>query len=414
MPINIKIAWRNIWRNPRRTILTISAIAFATFMLIFMLSLQFGAYSTMVNASVKIHTGHLQIQAKGYQDKQKMRLAVSNPEEIKKLLDQISGLTAFTYRANAIALVSSNKRTYGVMIVGISPEDEAKVSTIKNFLIKGAYLSKTDTSQALVGDILAQNLQIDTNDELVILGQGKDGSIAATVVVVKGIYSSGQDKFDRSTIHLPIKFFNQTFSMDGAVHKVVAICNSLKDVPHIKQSIIEKLNCLDNNKKLSVLDWMDIMPGLTQGIKMDLAAGVIFYCILLIVVSFSILNTFTMSILERKKEFGVLLSIGTTPGRLIKLLQIEVLFIALSGILVGITMGCCITLILQNIGLVISNTSELMSQYGMPNRIYPQLSLLSVSIGPVAVLLITSLTTLFPILKIQRLKPSEALSDPIF
>jgi len=132
------MAWRNIWRNPRRTLLTVSAIAFACLLLVFMLSFQFGSYDAMINASVKIHTGHLQVQAKGYNEKQQMRQVVSDPASVEGILAQIRGVEAFTSRANAFSMISSNERTNGALVIGIDPEKEARVSTLKKLIRKGS------------------------------------------------------------------------------------------------------------------------------------------------------------------------------------------------------------------------------------------------------------------------------------
>ena len=410
MSIDVKMAWRNIWRNPRRSILTISAIAFASVLLLFMLSWQFGSYDTMINSAVKIHTGHLQVQARGYKDRRAMRLVVPDPAAVSGILDKTPGVDAYTFRANAFSLASSKERTYGIIVVGIDPVREAKVSTLRKLIRQGNYLSEGDSDQALVGELLARNLQVSLGDELVVLGQGRDGSIAATVVKVKGIYSSGQDEFDRSSIHIPLKIFQDVYSMRGAVHEVVVLGKSLEDVSEIKKAVAVGIKKLDKKHHLVALDWMDLMPGLIQGIQMDLVSGLIFYLILIVVVAFSILNTFLMCIFERTREFGVLVAIGTTPGRLTKLLLIESTAMTMVGIVIGIIAGSLITWYFQVHGIVISGTSELLSQYGMPERMFPQLSLLSVSIGPGAVLVITLLTALYPALKVRRLRPVEAMT----
>ena len=192
MSVELKMAWRNIWRNARRTILTISAIAFASLLLVFMLSFQFGCYETMINTSVKISTGHLQVMAKGYLEDKKMRLVIKNPDQIAGVLKEVKGIDAFTFRANGFALVSSDTRTYGVMVTGIDPVPEANVSTIKSLIRKGRYLNKKDQYTALIGEHLAQNLKVDINDTLTVLGQGRDGSIAAAVLTVTGIFNSGR------------------------------------------------------------------------------------------------------------------------------------------------------------------------------------------------------------------------------
>lgn len=414
MLLDAKMAWRNIWRNPRRTLLTISAIAFACILLVFMLSFQFGSYDTMINSSVKINTGHLQIQAKSYNENRKMRLVVPEPETVHQVLSEISEVEAFTDRSRSFALASSHKRTYGAMIVGIDPVREARVSSLKAIVRKGSYLSDGGPSEglteALVGRLLARNLGIGLGDEITILGQGRDGSVAATVVRVHGIFDSGMDAFDRSTIQIPLPDFQEVFAMANAVHEVVVLGLTLADVPVIKDRVGRALHENEKTRSLAVLDWDDLMPGLKQAIHMDLVSGSFFYLILIMVVAFSILNTFLMAILERTHEFGVMMAMGTRPGRLTRLVLTESAGMTLVGVAVGILLGCILTAYFQGVGIDLSGSSEILSQYGIPSRLYPRLTLLSATAGPVVVLLITLAAALYPALKIRRLKPVEAMN----
>ncbi len=409
MSIDVKMAWRNIWRNPRRTMLTICAIAFASLLLVFMLSFQFGSYETMINTSVKIQTGHLQVQAEAYQEKKNIRLVVPDPAEIAQLIDSIPTVEAYTFRGQAFSLISSNERTYGVAVTGIDPIGEAQVSRLKSLIREGAFLSKEDIHQALVGKLLARNLRVQLGDELTLIGQGRDGSIAATVVQVKGIFSSGISEFDRSAIQIPLQTFQDVYSMQGAVHEVVIIADALRNIAAIKTAIQAGLSSLKLKKPLTVLDWDELMPGLRQSIEMDLVSGLIFYLLLVLVVAFSILNTFLMAIFERTREFGVLMAIGTTPGRLTKVLLIESMTLTFIGVIAGILIGSLITLYFQAHGIDISGASELLSQFGITGRIYPKLSWLSATSGPLAVLIITFFAALYPAIKVRMLRPVEAM-----
>ena len=410
MSIETKMAWRNIWRNPRRTILTVCAITFASVLLVFMLSFQFGSYETMINTSVKISTGHLQVQAEKYQEKKSIRFVIPDPRAIGDIVAQISEVAAYTFRGQAFSLISSKDRTYGVVVTGIDPQKEATVSRLKKLVREGNFLSADDVNQAVVGRLLAKNLRVTIGDELTLLGQGRDGSIAATVVQVKGIFSSGIDEFDRSAMQIPLAAFQDTFSMDEAVHEVVVIGKSLSDVSRIKAKLKAALSVLNSRKPLKVLDWQELMPGLRQAIEMDLVSGLIFYGLLIIVVAFSILNTFLMAIFERTREFGVMMAIGTTPRRLTKILLIESISMTLIGILAGILLGIGVTYYFQINGIDFSGGSELLSQFGITGRMYPKLSFLSVSIGPFMVLFFTLIAALYPALKVRRLRPVEAMT----
>ena len=274
----------------------------------------------------------------------------------------------------------------------------------------GNFLAAGDVNQALVGNLLAKNLRVSIGDDLTLLGQGRDGSIGATVVQVKGIFRSGIDEFDRSAMQIPLSTFQDTFSMEEAVHEVVVIGKSLSDVSRIKTQLKAALSVLNNRKPLKTLDWQELMPGLRQAIEMDLVSGLIFYGLLIIVVAFSILNTFLMAIFERTKEFGVMMAIGTTPRRLTKILLIESMSMTLIGIITGICIGIGVTYYFQIHGIDFSGGSELLSQFGITGRMYPKLSLLSVSIGPFMVLFFTFFAALYPALKVRRLRPVEAMT----
>jgi ABC-type lipoprotein release transport system permease subunit len=190
----------------------------------------------------------------------------------------------------------------------------------------------------------------------------------------------------------------------------VAVCTSLDAVAQAKEAVARKIAGLENGRSLVVLGWKQLVPGLLQAIKMDLVIGFIFYLILIVVVSFSILNTFLMAIFERKREFGVMMAMGTTPRRLTRMLIYESGAMTVMGTMAGIAAGGLLTAYFQAHGIVVPGAEAVAREFGLPERIYPQLSLLSVSIGAGIVLLITLVTALYPALKVRRLKPLEALT----
>ena len=408
--MDYKMAWRNIWRNPRRTILTVSAIAFASLLLIIMLSFQFGSYETMINSSVKIHSGHIQVQAKGYEKKKRMNLVVTDPASVGVVLDMIPGIDAYTFRGNAFSLLSTGERTYASVVIGVDPVKEAGVSTLKDLIRHGNYLSEGDINTALIGEILANRLKVGPGDELTILGQGRYGSIAATIVMIKGIFRSGQDEIDNSFIYIPMSHFQRVYTMRGAVHEVVVNIKSLRDLPAIKNAVQVGIQRTSQRYPLAVLDWKQLLPGLHQGIQIDLVSGIIFYFILIVVVAFSILNTFLMAIFERTREFGILMAMGITPARLTKLLLLESMNMTMVGIAAGILLGSLITGYFQIVGIDVSGASELLNQYGISGRMYPRLSLLTATCGPITVLIITFFAAIYPVIKIRRLRPVEAMT----
>jgi ABC-type lipoprotein release transport system permease subunit len=208
-----------------------------------------------------------------------------------------------------------------------------------------------------------------------------------------------------------LKGFQEIFSMGKTVHEAIITADSLGEVSMIKQKIQNIFLNPKEDDLLAVPDWMEIMPGLLQGIQMDLVSGIIMYIILVIVVAFSIFNTFLMAILERTREFGVMMAIGTAPSRITKLVMFESICMTIVGIGLGIILGSLVTLYFQKHGIFIAGTEDILKEYGIPERLYPKLSLISASAGPLVVLLITFVSSVFPALKIRKLNPIKAMAN---
>ena len=246
-------------------------------------------------------------------------------------------------------------------------------------------------------------------DELTLLGQGYDGSIAATMVRVHGITNAGMDEFDRNAIQIPLEQFQGIFSLGNAVHEIVIAGHHLADTAAIKAALLPAVKAIHTQPPLVMLDWEALMPGLKQAIGMDLVSGSIFYLILIMVVAFSILNTFLMAILERTYEFGVMMAMGTRPARLTRLVLTESVGMTLVGVISGMLIGSLVTAYFMVHGINLGDASEISRQFGIPSVLYPKLTLISILAGPMAVFLITLLAALYPALKIRRLQPVEAM-----
>jgi len=171
--LSFRLAWRNIWRQKRRTWLTASAMIFSNVLLVFMIALQFGSYDMMINNSLRMFSGQVQIQHDDYQDSQKIRQTVDN---IRDLAGNIRGqfpAASVTARASAFVLVSSEDRSFGSQLVGVEPAYEHGVSTIPGLLIEGRYLDDPDAAEIVIGSVMARNLKVSVGDELTFLGSGK-------------------------------------------------------------------------------------------------------------------------------------------------------------------------------------------------------------------------------------------------
>jgi ABC-type lipoprotein release transport system permease subunit len=406
MNIGLRLAWRNIWRQPRRTWLTIGAMVFSNALLVFMISMQFGMYGLMIDNTLQAFTGHMQVQAPGYKDEVKMRQVVPDVDELAAHLRESLRLETISARGAAFALASSEDRSYGLQILGVDPIHEPLVSSIPGLVKQGRYLDDAYAAEIFVGKTLAKNLRVSLGDELTLLGSGRDGSFAAGVVIVVGIFDSGVPDMDRSIAEVPLAYFQDVFFMEGAGHQVVITTPSLADIDQVR---LEVENLLPDRPALVVHDWDALQPGLKQAIQADISSAFFMYGVLVVLVAFSVLNTQLMSVLERTHEFGVVMSLGLTPGRLGRLVIFETVMMGAIGLFLGAVIGGLITLWFGWKGFSYPGMDEMAATFNLPTRIYPQATLMTLTLGPAVVFVGSVLSAFYPALRLYWLHPVEAM-----
>jgi putative ABC transport system permease protein len=406
MNIVPRLAWRNLWRQPRRTWLTIGAMVFSNALLVFMISIQFGMYDLMIDNTLQAFTGHMQVQAPGYKDDQKIRQVVPDIDELASNLRQALGVETISARGAAFALASSDERSYGLRIFGVDPTHEPLVSSIPGLVKRGRYLADTGAAEIVIGKVLAKNLRVEPGDELTLLGSGRDGSFAAGVVKITGIFDSGVPDMDRNIAEVPLGYFQDMFYMEGAGHQVIVTASALANVDQVR---LDVEHLLPANVDLVVYDWVALQPGLKQAIQADISSAFFMYGVLVVLVAFSVLNTQLMSVLERTHEFGIVMSLGLTPGRLGRLVLLETLMMGAVGMLLGALLGGLITLWFGWQGFSYPGMDQMAANFNLPDRFYPQATLLTLTIGPAAVFLGSVSSALYPALRLYWLHPVEAM-----
>ncbi|MGB5223656.1 MAG: FtsX-like permease family protein [Arenicellales bacterium] len=401
----LTLAWRNIWRHPRRTLLTIAAMVFADVLLVFMLGLQLGQYQMMIDNTLGLFSGQMQVQAKDYLDEPQMYRSIPDADRLADEIRQQTGLDAVSARGYGFALASSEKRTIGVQVTGVDADYEQLVSTIPGLVETGRYLSANSANEAVIGSTLATNLKISVGDELTLMGSGRDGSIAATVLPVVGIFNSGNRDLDRQMMEMPIDTFRDVFAMENHAHSIiVAGKRSMAETYSNNIDII-----IAQNGKLVLHDWEALLPGLKQAIQADFFSAWIMYALLIILVAFSMLNTMLMSVLERTHEFGILLALGVRHGKLGRIILTESFVLAFTGMLVGVLAGASLTYYFLINGISFPGMEEMGARFNIPPVITPEVSLRTVLPGPLAVLLATVAASVYPVWHIRKLRPIEAL-----
>jgi ABC-type lipoprotein release transport system permease subunit len=406
MGLTLRLAWRNLWRHPRRTWLTTGAMIFSNVILVFMISMQVGIYQMMIDNSLRASTGHLQVQAEGYNEEQKIRQTVPDVERLAADLKAGLGLDAVAPRASAFALASSADRSFGIQIMGVDPEAETRVSSLPGLVDEGRFLESLDAREIVIGTVLARNLKVGVGDELTLMGSGRDGSFAAAIATVVGILDAGNSEMNRSLAEVPLAFFQDTFAMGSAGHSVVILAPDLFQVSALESRVRALLPA---GGDLVTLDWDELMPGLKQAIQADISSAAFMYLVLIVLVAFSVLNTQLMSVLERTREFGVVMSLGVSPGRLGRLILLETVLMGLVGLVVGVAIGGALVVWFSIHGLSFPGLEEMAGQFNLPDRIYMQVTATGLFFGPTIVLLASVLASLYPMTRLHWLEPVEAM-----
>jgi putative ABC transport system permease protein len=388
------LAWRNLWRQKMRTILSLLSMALASTLLVFMLSFQLGVYDTMKGNALRIFDGFAQIQPDGYQD----------DPDIKKVL-VIPGISAATQRATGFVILANGDQSYGGAVVGIDPKTEPKVSSLGAAVHDGRYLQPGDSDAVVMGSILARNLGLKLGDRVTLIGSGLDGSVAADSLQLVGLFHTGMADLDRQIAEMPLDRFKETFAMGPSANVIALAGPSLDGV----DAALPQLAALAARNNLTVADWRKLEPAIDQGITLDFSSAMLFYVSLVVVVVFIILNTLLMSVLERTREFGMLLAIGMRPGRIGVMVWYELILLAVLGNAIGIALGGALALYFQFQGISFAGMEAMMAQYGLSDRLYPALSATSALAGPLVIVVSVMIAGLVPYRRIGALQPVAAM-----
>ena len=403
-----RIAWRNIGRNRRRSLLTGLAVAFACTVLMFSMGLQRGSYASMIYNTVHAHTGHLQVQHPDYWPDQDIVDALRDAELVLETARATPHVQGAAPRLSAAALLSRGDRTLGAALFGIRPDAEARVSTLDATIVDGAYLDANDREGVLVGKLLAANLELSVGDELVFLGQGADGSLAAGRLFVRGLFEKGTGEMDRTTAFARLDALQEAFAMRGGVTEIAV----LLDDDRYRESTARDLERTLRDQGITntaIVGWPTLLPGVEQGIRLDWTSGLVIYAVLALVVGFGIANTFLMAYMERIHEFGVLRALGMQPVRIGAMVYLESVLLSLLGVAGGLLAGSGIVLILNRTGINFGMSEDVMASYGLDPVIYPRLEPVVFEWAVVIVLTIALAVAVYPAIKAGRIKPVEAL-----
>ncbi|WP_036821825.1 ABC transporter permease, partial [Photobacterium sanctipauli] len=330
----IKLAWRNLWRQKRRTLLTASALALALALSLFMRSLQEGTYANNIENAARFYTGLVQLQHPEFSESQSIDDLLPMTPDFTEAMYGNPNIERVLPRIESFALGAHGDKSKGVMVLGVDPELEDEYSSISGKLITGEFLAATD-EQVLIGEGLARYFDITVGDELVLYGQGYRGQTAAGLYTVKGILDFPVSQLDNQLVYLPIQLAQSLYSTGDQVTAWVMDTHDLSQLPNT----LNELEAAYHGKAL-VRDWQDLSPEMAQQMLMDKAGGIVIMYLLYGIVGFGVFATLLMMTLERQREFGVMLATGMLRRKLLALVAIES---SLIGVL-GVALGFIITL----------------------------------------------------------------------
>lgn len=328
--MNFKLAWRNIWRNKRRTFITMGSVFFAVILSTLMMSIKEGVYVRMIEGMVGSYTGYVQVHNENFWEDKSLDDAMVVSDSLKQVVLSTNGVSGFVPRIENFALAASEEITKGSLVVGIDPEMEKSYSKMHERISAGDYLN-ADDKDALIGAGLAKYLKLSVGDTIVLLGAGYRGATAAGKYAIKGIVKFGSPELSKQLVILPIKEAQWFYGVDNLITNMVV----LMDDPDDSKDITKKLsNTLPAG--YSAMHWEEMSPDIKNLIETDRAEGYVFMFILYTVISFGIFGTILMMLAERMHEFGVLIAVGMKRAKLAIMVWTEVVLISVLGAFLGI------------------------------------------------------------------------------
>lgn len=404
------IAWRNLSRRKLRTLLTSSMILVGTALIVWSVGLAEGTYNDMISLATRSFAGHFQVVSGDYKDKPTLFKTISDPEPVLRQLAAVDGVEAVTGRAETAGLLSAADKTAGVLLVGVDPVAEPRVTSLDRAVTEGRWFEArpgpTDPNHNLpmvIGAGVAARLKVGLGDELSFIGQAADGSIAAELFTVTGIIDSGGDDVDGVMALVRLADLQGLLVLGKRIHRVVGAATSLNRLKKIERSV-----SLD--PPLRFLPWQEVLPELNATIKGDRAGLWFFLFIILAVVLLGVSNTMMMTVMERTREFGVMMALGSSPGRVIRVIMSEAAWVTALGVGLGLAIGVAANLATAHWGLRIMD--EPITYGGVVIDVMTsENTIIGNLIFPALIFTCGLAAGLLPALRAARLKPAAAIRE---
>jgi len=401
---NFKIAWRNLWRNSRRSIITMASVFFGVIFSTVMTSMQYGSYDAMIDNVVKFYSGYAQIFTNKYHKNKTINNTFALNDSIYNIVKETQGVTSLSPRLEYFALASSEELTKGAIIIGIDPEKENKVTDVGKWIESGSYLKQGDKGVLIAID-LANYLKIEVGDTLVLYGQGYHGVTAADLFPVRGILNFPMPELNKQLIYMELKTCQNYFGAENMITSLVVMVKDHYDLPIVMHNLKSKIH-----KPLMTMSWDEMQPELVQMIEADKAGGIFMKLILFMVIGFGIFGTIIMMIAERIRELGVTIAIGMQRYKMSIVLFIETVLTGIIGTIAGIAGSIPIIIYYFNNPIKLTgDAAKTMIDMGVEPYFYFSLHPSVFYKQALVVFIIMIVVGIFPVYKAFKIKVNEAL-----
>jgi ABC-type lipoprotein release transport system permease subunit len=402
----IKIAWRNLWRNWRRTSIALIAISLGLFFLVFMDGLISGSEVAIYGNLIKLLGGNVQVHAQGYQEKSKQNplLPIANADAVLQAAKSQPGVIGVASRVVTGGFAASRDASLPVSISGIEPEKEAPVGLVAAHISAGRYLTAADADSILIGKALADRLKVTVGDRISLSGRAPHQQMRSRTMTVVGIYAIGSAETEKATTYITLAEAQALYDLPGQVTEITVALNSVGSEAPLVTALQAALPADE------VASWEQLNPALLDTYALGKQVIDIFGVIVLLIAGIGILNLMLMAVFERTREIGLLGAMGMKRAQILSLFLMEGTMIGLVGAVVGCLLGTALLLALAPVGIDLSaynGAGQATALLG--NKLYPTIVVGSLISRSVTVAVIAALASLYPSWQAARREPAEGL-----
>ena len=399
----IALAWKNIWRNKKRSLIILTAIALGIWAGLFSVAVMFGSWDTTVNSTIDRHLSHLQIHTKAFKDDNLISNYIPDGPELADNIRKLPQVKDVSARVLIEGMASSPGSSGGVNIIGVDPEHEKTVTTIANYIIDGDYFSGIKRNPILVGAKLADKLGLKLRSKVVLSFQNIDTTLTYAAFRVAGIFRTESSMFDGSNVFVKQSDLYKVMNNDRIVSEIAVRLKSSNDL----DSTLAQLKGM--YPSLVIESWKQLAPELELTYQFMIVELEIFLGIIMAALLFGITNTMLMSVMDRVREFGVLLAVGMRRMRVFLLILFETAILSFFGGIIGMLLGSFTIWYFSDKGIDLSLFTEGFSAWGMPSILYPALPLSFYGVLTSMIVLTAIIAAIYPSVKTIKLRPADAI-----